>query len=79
MPIRFDQTNSGSAGRPVVVRARDALGSVVIDGAGASITIKFSGAAHVEIRDLEVTGGGHHGVFFDRGAHHITVRPQSDL
>jgi Right handed beta helix region len=74
MPIRFDSTNSGSAGRPVVVRARDALGSVVIDGAGASITIKFSGAAHVEIRDLEVTGGGHHGVFFDRGAHHITVR-----
>ena len=74
MPIRFDQTNSGSAGRPVVVRARDALGSVVIDGAGASITIKFSGAAHVEIRDLEVTGGGHHGVFFDRGAHHITLR-----
>jgi hypothetical protein len=72
--IRFDPTNSGSAGRPIIVRARDALGSVVIDGAGASITIKFSGAAHVEIRDLEVTGGGHHGVFFDRGAHHITIR-----
>ena len=72
--IRFDQTNSGSVGRPVVVRARDALGSVVIDGTGASITIKFSGAAHVEIQDLEVTGGGHHGVFFDRGAHHITIR-----
>jgi hypothetical protein len=72
--IRFDQTNSGSARRPVVVRARDALGSVVIDGTGASITIKFSGAAHVEIRDLEITGGGHHGVFFDRGAHHITIR-----
>jgi Right handed beta helix region len=72
--IRFDQGNSGSAARPVVVRARDHLGSVVIDGAGASITIKFSGAAHVEIRDLEVTGGGHHGVFFDRGAHRITIR-----
>ncbi|HEX6115170.1 MAG TPA: right-handed parallel beta-helix repeat-containing protein [Geminicoccaceae bacterium] len=72
--IRFDRTNSGSAERPVIVRARDDLGSVVIDGAGASIVIKFSGAAHVEIRDLEVTGGGHHGVFFDRGAHHITIR-----
>lgn len=72
--IRFDPTNSGSAGRPVLVRARDHLGSVVIDGGGTSITIKFSGAAHVEIRDLEITGGGHHGVFFDRGAHHITIR-----
>jgi hypothetical protein len=72
--LRFDQANSGSAARPVVVRAREGLGSVVIDGAGASITIKFSGAGHVEIHDLEITGGGHHGVFFDRGAHHITIR-----
>jgi Periplasmic copper-binding protein (NosD) len=72
--IRFDPRNSGSAERPVVVRARDGLGSVVIDAVGSSITIKFSGAAHVEIRDLEITGGGHHGVFFDRGAHHITIR-----
>jgi hypothetical protein len=73
-PLRFDRTNSGSAARPVVVRARDGLGSVVIDGAGASITIKFSGATHVEIRDLEITGGGHHGVFLERGARHIAIR-----
>ena len=72
--IRFDETNSGSAAGPIVLGARDGLGSVVIDGGGATITIKFSGAAHVEIRDLEITGGGYHGVFFDRGAHHITVR-----
>ena len=71
--IRFDETNSGDAEEPVVLGARDGLGSVVIDGAGANITLKFSGAAHVEVRDLEITGGGYHGVFFDRGAHHITI------
>ena len=68
-----------TAGRPVVVRARDALGLVVIDGAGASITIKFSGAAHVEIRDP----GGHRrrpprGVLRSwRPSYHRS--PQSDL
>jgi hypothetical protein len=72
--IRFERANSGAAGSPVVLTARDGLGTAVIDGDGASITVKFSGAAHVEIRDLEITGGGHHGVFFDHGARHITIR-----
>jgi hypothetical protein len=58
----------------VVLGARDGLGSVVLDGDGANITVKFSGAAYVEIRDLEITGGGYHGVFFDHGARKITVR-----
>jgi hypothetical protein len=57
--IRFERANSGAAGSPVVLTARDGLGTAVIDGDGASITVKFSGAAHVEIRDLEITGGGH--------------------
>jgi hypothetical protein len=72
--VRFGPDNSGTARAPVVLAARDGLGTVVIDGDGASITMKFSGAAHVEVRDLEITGGGHHGVFFDRGAGHITIR-----
>ena len=61
MPIRSDQTNSGSSGRPVV-RACDALGSVVIDGAGASITISSAALRTSKLGDPEVTGGGHHGV-----------------
>jgi hypothetical protein len=72
--IRFGPANSGIASAPVVLAARDGLGTVVIDGDGASITMKFSGAAHIQVRDLEITGGGHHGVFFDRGAGHITIR-----
>jgi hypothetical protein len=71
--IRFERANSGAAGAPVVLTARDGLGTAVIDGGGASITVKLSGAAHVEIRDLEITGGGHHGIFLDRGARHITI------
>ena len=72
--IRFAAGNSGTDGAPVVLGARDGLGTVVIDGDGANITAKLSGAAYVEIRDLEITGGGYHGVFLDRGAHHVTVR-----
>ena len=72
--VRFAPGNSGAVEAPVVLGARDGLGTVVIDGDGANITVKLSGAAYVEIRDLEITGGGFHGVFLDRGAHHITIR-----
>ena len=72
--VRFGPGNSGTADAPVVLGARDGLGTVVIDGDGANITLKLSGAAYVEIRDLEITGGGYHGVFLDRGAHHVTIR-----
>ena len=71
--LRFNAGNSGEPGAAVVLRARDGPGSVVIDGDGANITVKFSRARHVEIRHLDITGGGHHGVFFDKGAAHITL------
>ncbi len=71
--LRFTDGNSGSRDAPIVLRARDGPGSAVIDGRGANITVKFSRARHIEIRHLDITGGGYHGVFFDRGAAHITL------
>ena len=71
--LRFTSDNSGSRDAPVVLQARDGPGSAVIDGGGANITVKFSGARHIEIRHLDITGGGYHGVFFDKGAAHIAL------
>ena len=71
--LRFTAQNSGTKFAPVIVTARDGLGTVVIDGAGADITVKFSAAAHVQIKALDITGGGYHGVFFDNGTHNIVV------
>ena len=49
------------------------MGSAIIDGAGADITVKFAGAAYIHLEGLDITGGGYHGVFFSDGAHHIRV------
>ncbi len=71
--LRFTDRNSGRRDAPVVLRAGGGPGRVVIDGDGANITVKFSRARHVEIRRLDITGGGYHGVFFDKGAADITL------
>lgn len=71
--LRFTAANSGTEAEPIVITARDGPGTVVIDGSGGSIAVKFSGASHILMRALDVTGANYHGVFFDVGAHHITL------
>jgi len=71
--LRFTGRNSGTKLAPIIMTARDGLGTVVIDGAGADITVKFSASAHVQIKALDITGGGYHGAFFDSGAHDIVI------
>lgn len=71
--MRFTSMNSGTQGAPVLVASRNGPGTVVIDGAGADITVKFTGASHIRLEGMDITGGGYHGVFFGNGAHSITV------
>lgn len=71
--FRMTEAATGTPDQPIVVTAEDGPGSVVIDGDGAAITWKLDGASHVVLRDLEITGGGYHGVFLDRGARDITI------
>lgn len=73
LKIRFTARNSGTKIAPIIVAARDGLGSVVIDGAGSQITIRFSAAAYIRLQALDITGGGYHGVFFNKGAHDIII------
>lgn len=73
-PLRFNAQNSGTKDAPITLAAQGGLGSVVIDGAGTPIVIKFSGTSYVRLEGLEITGGGYHGVFFEKGAHHITLK-----
>lgn len=73
MKLRFTAQNSGSIGAPLTIAARDGMGTVVIDGAGYGVTVKFSGAAYIRITALDITGGGYHGVVFDHGAHDIII------
>lgn len=71
--IRFTSKNSGTQNNPIVVTSRDGRGTVTIDGSGSPITVKFNGAKYIQLRALNITGGGYHGVFFNKGAHHIIV------
>ncbi len=71
--LTFTAENSGTPEKPILVTSRDGLGSVIIDGAGATITIKLAGASHIKLSGLEITGGGYHGVFLDKGSQEITI------
>jgi hypothetical protein len=71
--LRFTANNTGTKSEPVIVRARDGLGTVVIAGADTDITIKFHASSYVQLEALDITGGGYHGVFFENGAHDIVV------
>ena len=75
MRLIFTAQNSGTENAPVVLRPRDGAGSVVIDSreTGADMTVKFTGASHIQLEGLDITGGGYHGVFFTEGAHHILL------
>ena len=73
MKIRLRAASSGTSEAPVVLTARDGPQTVVIDGDGTDIVVKFSAAAHIRLEALDITGGGYHGVFFDNGASYITV------
>ncbi len=71
--LLFAAKSSGTNSNPVTVTARDGPGTVTIDGAGNDITIKFNRSEYIELKALDITGGGYHGVFFDNGARNITV------
>jgi len=73
--LRFTAENSGTEKAHVLVTSRDGPGTVILDGAatGADITVKFTAASYIRLEGVDITGGGYHGVFFDTGAHHITV------
>lgn len=64
---------AGTADAPIVIGAEQGLGSVTIDGNGADITWKFDGSSFVHLRDLLITGGGYHGIFFTHGANNIRI------
>jgi nitrous oxidase accessory protein NosD len=64
---------AGRVEEPIIVMAEKGLGSVTIDGAGAMITWKFNGSSFVHLKDLQITGGGYHGIFFDHGSNHIKI------
>lgn len=64
---------AGRIGEPIIVRAEKGLGSVTIDGAGAIITWKFNGGSFVHLKDLQITGGGYHGIFFAHGSNNILI------
>lgn len=71
--ITVGPETAGTDEKPIIVTAEQGLGTVTIDGAGASITWKFSGSSFVHLKALQVTGGGYHGIFFDYGANNILV------
>ncbi len=71
--LRFTAKNSGTKSSPVIVIARDGPKTVVIDGGGTDITIKFNASSYIRLETLDITGGGYHGVFFENGAHDIVV------
>lgn len=73
MKMRFTSDTSGTKRNPVILAPRDGSDTVIVDGTGNQITIKFSNAKHIQLRMLNITGGGYHGVFFDNGAQNIVI------
>ncbi len=71
--ITVKAQTAGSVDEPIVVRAEEGLGSVTIDGAGAVITWKFDGGSFIHLKDLQITGGGYHGIFFSHGSNNIRI------
>ena len=65
--------SSGTARRPVVIRPRGRVGSVVIDAAGAEEAFHVTGARHVHIRGLRITNGDYHAIKIDAPSRHIRV------
>lgn len=68
----------GAAGKPILLRAADPSRRPRFEGGG--VGIQLSDAAHVELRDLILTGAKNNGLNIDDGgsyatpAHHITLR-----
>lgn len=68
----------GEQGKPVVIAAADPKKPPVFRGGGSGL--QFSGAAHLELRDLTITGATDNGLNLDDGgerskvSHHITLR-----
>jgi len=63
----------GTVDRPVIIEAAQGIGTVTLDGSGRYMTLRFNNSHHVIVRDLIITGGGYHGVFFEKGASYITL------
>jgi parallel beta-helix repeat protein len=69
----LSETQSGSASEPAVVAARDGLGTVTLDAAGAEEAIWLNGASFVTVRGLRITGGAYHAIKIDPPSADVTV------
>lgn len=63
--LSLPAARSGAADAPAVIAARDGRGTVTIDGGGNEESFYFTGARHVVLRGLRITGGAYHGVKID--------------
>ena len=74
----YFQNVHGAAGRPVVIGAADPARPPRL--VGAVTCLQISGASHLEVRDLLLTGASDNGLNIDdanragRPSHHVTVR-----
>lgn len=71
--ITVNADTKGTAEAPIIVRAEKGLGSATIDAAGSMITWKFDGSSFIHLKDLQITGGGYHGIFFAQGSNNLLV------
>ncbi|MFL6047171.1 MAG: carbohydrate-binding domain-containing protein [Propionibacteriaceae bacterium] len=72
--LKFPADVSGSASSPATLAARDGLGSVTIDANGAEEALYFTGASHVIVTGLKITGGAYHGIKIDAPTSDFTIR-----
>jgi parallel beta-helix repeat protein len=71
--LKFPSGVSGTASAPATLAARDGVGSVTIDANGAEEALYFTGASHVIVTGLRITGGAYHGIKIDAPTSDITI------
>jgi hypothetical protein len=71
-PLRLGAAQSGTAGAPVVIRARDGAGTAVLDGTGAEEVVAVT-ASHLVLRELELVNGNYHAVKIDPPASDLSI------
>ena len=72
--LTFSASQSGTAAAPATLRARDGMGSVLIDAAGAEEALYFTGARHVVVQGLRITNGAYHAIKIDAPSSDLYVR-----
>ncbi len=70
----FSAAQSGRASAPAVLAARNGPGTVTIDANGNEEALYFTGARHVFVTGLRITGGAYHGVKIDPPSSDVVLR-----